>query len=130
MTLEQILSDLRERCGREHIAYVIIAGEKRLIDGKLVTSIASNSSRKGVRGVISASMVLDLEGHALLAKAVEDIVRANVGVTPEQIDGAARSGAFSEAAKAIVGSLQPHWTLTGWDKPDEDETPTVAPRLT
>lgn len=129
MTLEQILSDLRENCGREHIAYVILCGEKRMLDDKYVTSIASNSSHTGVRGLISSVMVLAPEGRDLLAKAIEDIARANVGVAVEQIDEAAREGAFSVAAAALVASLRPHWTLQGWDKEDDDKTPTVPPQI-
>jgi hypothetical protein len=119
MTLDEILKEVRRLCDEARVSYIIIAGEKQIVSGRHITQLASNSSMEGVRGVVSSVVRLRPEGVALLAKALEDVARASVGV--QQIDNIAAAGTFSEAAKNVVAALQPHFTLVGWEKPEAEE---------
>lgn len=78
--------------------------------------ITSNSSRDGIRSLLSVIVETTMEGINVLALEIAGSTRAGMDLKPREITQALASGQFHKGAQLLFAQLRKHFTIVGWEE--------------
>lgn len=120
--LEETVAMFRQTLSNCGSSFLLIYTEESSLTQTLDCRITANIKQEGVRAIMNFLMRPTHEAVALTELALESSARAACGISESVIEQAAQEGAFRTAAVSLLDQLRKHYTVAGWDQPQDNST--------
>ena len=141
ITTESLIRQFSQAMSQRGVKILLVHAETNHDTNQIETKLTSNSTIEGVQQIMAAIWRPTAEAQKILAHELEGSARATLELAGDTKDNAdleitvdyvkvaldklVADGAFLRAAGLLFAQLQPHYTIAGWEKIEEAETPKI-----